>query len=119
MSLEYACIYHEKGLCRKDEEPGYTNHCAFGPCSSETPSRADLIRRMDDPELARYLFAVIYRDFELEFCKGKPECEELVDTDGGVPEENCIACLVEYLKNPEEKTTVCQTALTEEQTPAI
>ena len=102
MSLEYACIYHEKGLCRKDEEPGYVNYCVFGPCASETPSCGDLIRRKDDPELAQYLYALANGDFELKFCQNRPECQELVDTDGGVPEENCLECLIHYLKQPEE-----------------
>lgn len=103
MSLEYACVYHEKGLCKKYAEPGYVNHCAFGPCADETPSRGDLIRRMDDPELARYLYALANSDFDLKFCQNKPECEALVDTDEGVPEENCICCLIEYLKGIFEK----------------
>ena len=102
MSLEYACVYHKKGLCRKYEEPGYVNYCAFGPCEDEAPSKGDLIRRMDDPELARYLYGLVNKDFDFEFCKNRPECEELVDTDGGVPEEKCLACLVEYLKMPAE-----------------
>lgn len=66
------------------------------------PSRGELIRRMDDQELARYLYDLINRDFELQFCQNKPECQELVDSDGGVPEENCIFCLIEYLKGVPE-----------------
>ena len=102
MSLTYACIYHENGLCRKDEEPGYVNYCAFGPCKGQTPSRGDRIRAMDDSELARYLFALVNSDFDPRFCQNKPECEALIDTDTGIPEENCILCLMEYLKGPDE-----------------
>lgn len=109
MSLEYPCAYHEKGLCTKDAEPGCVNHCVFGPCTAETPSRGDLIRCMDEGELAQYLFALTYRDFELKYCQNKQECMDLVDTDGGVPEENCIACLRHYLQQPatdEERTKI-------------
>ena len=74
MSLEYACVYHEKGLCRKYEEPGYVNYCAFGPCEDETPSKGDRIRRMDDPDLARYLYGLANKDFDLEFCQNRREC---------------------------------------------
>ncbi len=104
MSLTYACVYHENGLCRKYEEPGYVNYCVFGPCTDETPSRGDLIRRMDDPELAQYLYALANGDFELRFCQNRPECQQLVDTDDGVPEEKCMECLVQYLQQPAEGT---------------
>lgn len=103
MSLEYACVYHDKGLCKKYEEPGYVNHCVFGPCTDETPSRGDLIRRMDDEALAQYLYALSNKDFELDYCQNKPECLALVDTDEGVPEEHCRACLLEYLQRPAEE----------------
>ena len=103
MSLTYACVYHETGLCRKYEEPGYVNYCVFGPCEDETPSRGDLIRRMDDTELARYLYALANSDFELKFCQNRPECQELVDTDGGVPEQMCMECLAEYLRQPAQE----------------
>lgn len=66
-----------------------------------TPSRGDVIRKMNDQELAQYLFALTYRDFELKYCQNKQECMDLVDTGGGVPEENCIACLQHYLQQPE------------------
>lgn len=103
MSLEYACVHHDKGLCKKYTEPGYVSHCAFGPCEAETPSRGDLIRRLDDPELARYLYALANSDFELKFCQNKPECYDLVDSDDGVPEENCLMCLLHYLQQPESE----------------
>lgn len=75
----------------------------------ETHSLGDLIRRMDDQKLAQYLFALTYRDFELMYCQNKQECMDLVDTGGGVPEENCIACLRHYLQQPatdEERTKI-------------
>lgn len=67
---------------------------------NEIPSKVDMIRRMDDPELAKYLYSLANRDFELQFCQNKRECQELVDSDGGVPEENCLMCLLHYLQQP-------------------
>lgn len=87
----------------ENEEPGCVNHYVFEPCAAQISSRGDLIRSMNDQELARYLFALTYRDFELNYCQNKQECMELVDADGGVPEENCIACLRHYLQQPVEE----------------
>lgn len=63
-------------------------------------SRGDLIRRMDDQELARYLYEVENSDLICKFCQNKPECERLIDADDGIPEGNCIDCLVMYLQQP-------------------
>ena len=65
---------------------------------SKELSRSDLIRRMDDQELAQYLCSLTNRDFELQFCQNRPECQDLVDSDNGIPEENCLMCLTDYLR---------------------
>lgn len=53
MSKWYPCVYCTEDLhCTKYEEPGYESWCVLGPCTAETPSHGDLIRRMTDEELA-------------------------------------------------------------------
>lgn len=95
MSLEYPCVYHNNGKCKKFEEPGYVSWCVYGPCSHETPSRADRIRAMSDEELAKMLY-----EQSDSYCKNLPECGHLLDTPGGIPGEKCIGCVLEWLKQP-------------------
>ena len=73
MSLEYSCVYHDKGLCSKFSEPGYVSYCVFGPCSHQIPSNADRIRAMSDEELANYL-SVKFADLQIQnvFTKDSP-----------------------------------------------
>lgn len=52
----------------------------------------DIIRRLD------FLYRLLCLDFSAEYCKNKPECDVLLDTEDGIPESNCIQCLAEYLK---------------------
>lgn len=52
MSREYPCVYYKNGTCTEDSEPGYVSPCVMGPCSKETPSKADRIRAMSDADLA-------------------------------------------------------------------
>lgn len=87
----------------KDKQPcaaciGYSKY------EYEKPqTNADHIRSMSDEALAQYLYALSNKDFELTFCQNKPECLTLVDTDEGVPEEHCRACLLEYLQRPADE----------------
>ena len=61
-------------------------------------TRADRIRTMSDEELARCLLTV---DDAGKYCKNLPECEKLLDTPEGIPEEKCLGCLVDWLREPE------------------
>lgn len=61
-------------------------------------TRADRIRAMSDEELAKCLLTV---DDAGKYCKNLQECEELLDTPEGIPEEKCLGCLVEWLREPE------------------
>ena len=103
MSLTYPCIYHENGLCRKYKEPGYVSHCVFGPCKAETPSRADLLRRMEDEALGRFLYKFMQLEDGNIFCQNKPECSHLLDTPEGIPERWCIACMIHWLRQPADE----------------
>lgn len=47
------CAYWREGdVCEKNTEPGYKDYCVLGPCSQLVPSNGDLLRGMDDEELA-------------------------------------------------------------------
>lgn len=55
MSREYPCVYYDDQKCRRAPEDGVTEWCVLGPCSYETPSKADRIRAMSDEELAEWV----------------------------------------------------------------
>ena len=61
-------------------------------------TKADQIRSMSDEQLAAY-WANNYDNF----CQNNPECGALLDTDGEIPQENCIACALAWLRSPAEE----------------
>ena len=85
-----------------EEKDCQKTNCELCCPLASTKTRADRIRAMSDEDLMQYLYALANKDFELTFCQNKPECLALVDTDEGVPEEHCRACLLEYLQRPKE-----------------
>ena len=66
----------------------------------KTLTNADRIRAMSDEELAKRLLTI---DGPGVFCKTLPECEELLDTDEGIPEEKCLRCMLAWLQQPVEE----------------
>lgn len=66
-------------------------------------TRADKIRSMTDEELARWLYPLVAGTEAVDFCSGCEACGDLLD-EGFIPEEDCFACLVAYLRQPAEKT---------------
>lgn len=64
MSREYPCIYWEKQICKKFTDEETTSYCVEGPCPYETPSNADLIRAMNDHDLAVFLEHAMYNSSE-------------------------------------------------------
>lgn len=67
--------------------------------SGEKPqTNADRIRAMTDEELAKLLYEID----GLGYCKNLPECGELLDAPGGIPEEKCIGCMLNWLRQPAE-----------------
>lgn len=75
--------------------------CVF--CNREMPGRhptnAQKVRAMSDEELAAYLREIENLDRD-DYCKNLPECEKLLDTPDGIPEENCRRCLLDWLRQP-------------------
>lgn len=63
-------------------------------------SRGDLIRHMDDAEMA----LILLRAFDGgAYCMNKSECEDRLDNNIEIPESECALCLLEWLQEiPEE-----------------
>lgn len=56
MSRWYPCIYCTEDLhCTKYADDDCESWCVLGPCTAETPSNGDKIRRMTDEELAYFM----------------------------------------------------------------
>lgn len=68
-------------------------------CSSHAAKKvqthADQIRAMSDEELAKLIYSVD----GIGWCKSLPECVKQV---GLIPEEKCIGCALEWLRQPVE-----------------
>ena len=60
------------------------------------PTNADRLRSMSDEELAKAL----NNGFDGKYCTNDPACGALLDADGGIPEEMCVACALRWLRQP-------------------
>lgn len=89
MSREYPCVYYDDQKCRIAPEDGVTDWCVLGPCSHETPSKADRIRAMSDEELAEFLGETI---------SGCMRHTEWCETD-----DTCEGCFKTWLKQPHKE----------------
>ena len=69
---------------------------------AEPKTNADRIRTMSDEELAENLYRFCDLEERTGYCKNLPECEKLLETEGGIPEKKCICCLLDWLKQPAE-----------------
>ena len=68
MSKWYPCIYCTEDLhCTKYTDSDHESWCVLGPCTDETPSHGDQIRRMSDEELAE----LIGDNIDCSICKKK------------------------------------------------
>lgn len=104
MSLEYPCIYYRgNGLCSYGGDLTDANVCVFGPCDHETPSRADLFRRMSDEVLARKINQLLEGEMELPYCRQLPECDSDLEEDTPIPLERCEQCVLHWLRQPAEE----------------
>jgi hypothetical protein len=65
------------------------------------PTNADRIRSMTDEELAKIIVTDCL-DERIHYCQNRPECIDLLDTDEGIPEEMCIQCVLDWLRQPAE-----------------
>ena len=46
---------------------------------------------------------LLYNGDDLGYCKNLSECSDLLDTEEGIPEEKCIGCLLNWLRQPAEE----------------
>ena len=66
-------------------------------------TNADRIRAMSDAELAKALMKSNDAEVYIPFCKNTPECLEMLDC-GEIPEERCLGCMMDWLRQPAEQT---------------
>lgn len=69
----------------------------MGHANNQT--NVERIRTMSDEKLAQAL----YNGLDARFCKNLPECEKLLDSDDGIPEEKCIGCALTWLRSIAEE----------------
>lgn len=65
-------------------------------------TNADRIRAMSDEELAAIMTAT-FVDEQIHYCQNRQECMDALDRGEDIPEEKCIACLVEWMQSPAEE----------------
>ena len=93
------CRFEHDGDCCNSGATQYMCKCKH-PCDTIVPiTKADRIRAMTDEELAKLLYEID----GLGYCKNLPECGELLDAPGGIPEEKCIGCMLNWLRQPAEE----------------
>lgn len=88
MSRWYPCIYCTEDLhCTKYSDDDYESWCVLGPCTAETPSNGDKIRRMTDEEIAEMMSP------NESGCQ--PAMRGGVDCSGQI---SCYRCWLDWLK---------------------
>ena len=65
-------------------------------------TNADRVRAMSDVELAEHLYAYATLEQQIQFCQNLPECDKILDTGDEIPDEKCMNCLMEWLRQPAE-----------------
>ena len=71
--------------------------CNFTSKGGARMTNGDRIRQLTDDELAK----IIASEFTSElvpFCKNYKKCDAILDSGKIIPEEMCIECALEYLK---------------------
>jgi hypothetical protein len=46
---------------------------------------------------------LLYYGFDIQYCTNDQACAAMLDTEDGVPEERCKACVMKWLKQPAEE----------------
>lgn len=90
------CVERAEAVCKN-----YPRLC-YKCLSFREESNADRIRAMTDEELARVLIQSTLLDEKIGFCQNLPECDALLETEEGIPEEKCQRCLLKWLQQPVE-----------------
>ena len=61
-------------------------------------TNGDKIRAMTDEELAEHILSTPAYETCIDFCKKMAECDDLIESDKGIPEEWCKQCLIDWLQ---------------------
>lgn len=64
-------------------------------------NRYEQITSASKEELARFLVRLSENERELNFCCDLPECMAMADSDGEIPQEKCVGCMVNWLGKEE------------------
>lgn len=94
------CKYENKnGTCGLKGCYAYRHKCYTDDmCKCFEPiTNADRIRAMSDEELAVFIRRTVNLDGP-NYCVNLPECNELLETTDGIPDEKCRACLMNWLR---------------------
>ena len=61
-------------------------------------TRGDQFRRMTDEQLAEAL----YENAECKWCRNDPACGALLDSEQGIEDSKCVACVLAWVKESVE-----------------
>lgn len=61
-------------------------------------TRGDQLRAMTDEQLA----AALYENAECKWCRNETACGELLDSEHGIEDSKCIACVLNWIQQPVE-----------------
>lgn len=81
----------------------YSAHIDANELKQETLTRADLVRRMSDEELAREINRLMEGELVLPYCRELPVCDDDLERDQPIPLERCEACVIHWLQQPAEE----------------
>lgn len=76
---------------------------SYGMDDNTKMTNADRIRAMSDEELAKTMYACNSMEEKIPFCQNLPECDSLLETEEGIPEDKCIGCLLKWLQQPAQE----------------
>ena len=96
-------IERPAGVCphRKwDGECASDKYCAHKIEPPKPKTNTDRIRSMTDEELAA---VISQKEGIVQFCGNKVECLEMLCADAEIPDEWCMECAMEWLKQPCEE----------------
>jgi hypothetical protein len=100
MACKYKSRVWDNGWC--NVACRYCTLTQESDCEHNKQTNADRIRAASDEELAQKLLQFNTLEESVPFCRNLAECDELLDTEDGIPEEKCKQCLLNWLRQPAE-----------------
>lgn len=106
MGLEFSCRFLVLDMCDRLERKTKDNELLAQRYLElkhrNVKTNADRIRAMTVEELANKIYWYHSGSVGIPFCQNRPECNEALERDGDIPDENCIACMVCWLQSDYE-----------------